>query len=147
MVDPRRLPEGVRVAVTACYEEKGYSCTHTVLEILGRYFDFPVPPQVMDAASGLHGAGRYGAQCGLVEGVLMFIGLRSCALGYDQSHIESLSSDWAAHFERCFGSLICRELRPEGFGHSVPPLKCLSLTVSAVKEAISVTAPFFPLTR
>jgi len=32
-------------------------------------------PQLLDAAVGMHGAGKYGAQCGLVEGSLMFIGL------------------------------------------------------------------------
>ena len=29
---------------------------------------------MLDAALGMHGAGKYGAQCGLAEGTLIFLG-------------------------------------------------------------------------
>lgn len=130
-------------AVRSAYEERNLPCTQAMLEVLGQCFGYPIPPRVWDAASGLHGAGRYGAQCGLVEGGLMFLGLRATELGYDKSQIEDLCSGWAAHFERCFSSLICRELRPEGFGPHVPPHRCMPLTVSALREAVGYAAPLF----
>ena len=44
------------------------------MRILSHLFSFPLEEQTLDAAIGMHGAGGLGAQCGLVEGSLMFIG-------------------------------------------------------------------------
>lgn len=41
----------------------------------------------MDAALGMHGAGGYRAQCGLVEGALMFIGIWGKMHGKEEAEI------------------------------------------------------------
>lgn len=102
-----------------------------VLKILGEVFNVDIHPQVYDCAVGMHGAGQYGAQCGLVEGALMFLGLRY-AQQKGAEKTAALCKQLATNFERRFGSLLCRELRPEGFKKDNPPHLCEPRTVEAV---------------
>ena len=87
----------------------------------------------MDAALGMYGAGGYRAQCGLVEGPLMFIGVYGKKLGLSDGAIGQLCKEFAAEFEEKFSSLVCRELRPEGFHPDNPPHLCEPLTVEAIE--------------
>ena len=57
------------------YWKDDINCAKTTLKILAEIFEVPLKDQVLDSATGLHGAGRYDAQCGLVEGALMFTGI------------------------------------------------------------------------
>lgn len=63
--------------VHLAYWNKDLNCANTTLECLSSIFETQVDSQLYKAAVGLHGAGGYRAQCGLVEGVLLFIGLYS----------------------------------------------------------------------
>ncbi len=65
----------VRAEVQDCYWRDDVNCATTMLRVLGRQFGQEIHPQVLAAATGMHGAGRYGAQCGLGGGGLMFLGV------------------------------------------------------------------------
>ena len=91
-----------------------------------------IEPQVIWSAVGLHGAGGYRAQCGLVEGTLMFIGIYLHALGKTETEIVSVCYDFASAFESTFGSLRCFELRPTGFSENDPPHMCENLTCKGI---------------
>ena len=82
------------------------------LRLLEEVYSLKIHSQVFDSALGMNGAGRYGAQCGLVEGFLMFIGVWARANGISDEQGKKSCCDFAAFFESRFHSLLCRELRP-----------------------------------
>ena len=114
------------------YWDKDLNCATTTMQILAEVFDFKILDQVYDAAIGMHGAAYYGAQCGLVEGGLMFIGMYGRSKRVPDKEIEACCQVFAAQFEERFGSLLCRELRPEGFHPDNPPHLCENLTREAI---------------
>ena len=114
------------------YWNRNYNCARTMLACLGATFGTPIAEQTFQAATGMHGAGRFRAQCGLVEGALMFIGIAAASAGRSDKDIETLCYRFAEAFTGRFGSLLCRELRPGGFQPSDPPHACEKLTVEAV---------------
>lgn len=125
----------VRAEVQDCYWRDDVNCATTMLRVLGKRFGQEIHPQVLAAATGMHGAGRYGAQCGLVEGVLMFLGLWGRALGQSESWVTDACNLYAREFECRFGSLLCRELRPQGFVDGQPPHLCHGLTLTSAEWA------------
>ena len=118
--------------VHALYWNQNLNCARTMLLCLGDRFHGAIAPQTLQAAVGMHGAGRFRAQCGLVEGALMFAGIIGSCDGHSDKDIESLCFRFAEAFTNRFGSLLCRDLRPGGFQPSDPPHACESLTVQAV---------------
>ncbi len=114
------------------YWRDDINCATTMLKILTELARLTLHPDVIRAASGLHGAGGFGAQCVLVEGGLMFIGLAGTAQGWPAEEIARICRDFAAGFTANFGSLICRELRPEGFSPDNPPHLCEKRSADAV---------------
>jgi C_GCAxxG_C_C family probable redox protein len=97
------------------YWEQDINCARTCLITLGSLFHYELNPQTIRAAIGLHGAGGYRAQCGLVEGTLMFIGCYFSDRGRTDAEIADLCYRFAEAFEKEFGSLRCYDLRPNGF--------------------------------
>ncbi|MEE4167170.1 MAG: C-GCAxxG-C-C family protein, partial [Desulfocapsaceae bacterium] len=95
-----------------------------------------------DAAIGMHGAGGYRAQCGLVEGTLLFVGIYGKILGFSDAKTIELCRLFAQRFEHEFSSLLCRELRPEGFNDQNPPHLCEPLTVQALIFSIAFVKEF-----
>ena len=65
----------IKAKVNKYYWQDDINCATTNLKILSDIFSIELSEQVIDAALGMHGAGKYGAQCGLVEGTLMFLGI------------------------------------------------------------------------
>jgi len=128
-MDTSRL---VQERVHKYYWEHDYNCATTALMILSEKFGIRIEPQAYDAALGMHGAGEYGAQCGLVEGGLMFLGIAGRKTGIADDEIINACRDFAAEFEDRFGSLLCRILRPEGFRPENPPHICEALTCRAI---------------
>ena len=120
------------------YWDHDDTCAFTTLSIVSELFAAPLEAPVMDAALGMWGAGGYQAQCGLVEGALMFIGILGTRGGLNRDQVSSLCKCFAKEFTEQFGSLICRELRPEGFAPDNPPHICEDLS----KRAIRFTAGF-----
>ena len=129
--------EYIRDTVHELYWGIDENCARTTLRILSHIFSVPIEKQTLDAAAGLHGAGGYRAQCGLVEGALMFIGIISANMGKSKDETVALCYRYAEAFEDHFGSLRCRELRPEGFSPDNPPHLCEKLTCKAIMFSAS----------
>ena len=129
------MKEYITKRVHELYWEKDINCARTVLICLGELFETVIEPQTILSAVGLHGAGGYGAQCGLVEGALMFIGIYFHALGKTEAEIASACYNYASAFEKAFGSLRCAILRPTGFSENDPPHLCETLTSEAIAFA------------
>ena len=114
------------------YWRRNWNCAVTTMLVLGEVFDVALGDQVLAAAVGMHGAGGYRAQCGLVEGALMFIGVIGQKKGLAEDAIVQACYDYGERFETRFGSLLCRDLRPEGFEPDNPPHLCEPLTRDAI---------------
>lgn len=123
--------ELIKKRVNHYYHEKDLNCATTNLKILAEISGVELSPQVIDSTVGMHGAGKYGAQCGLVEGTLLFIGIYGRAKGMPDNLISERCHKFALIFEEKFRSLRCNVLRPGGFRPDDPPHLCESLTVDA----------------
>ena len=121
----------IRNRVARYYWRDNINCATTALKILAEHFDYPLSEQVIDGAVGMHGAGEYGAQCGLVEGTLMFLGIMGRSRGISDDAIISACRTFAARFEKRFRSLSCAILRPAGFDPRNPPHLCEDFTCRA----------------
>lgn len=126
----------IRKRVHSYYWDEDINCATTCLRILAEKFSVVLEPQVLNAALGMHGAGKYGAQCGLVEGTLMFIGIIGKRLGLRDDDIVDSCREFAAGFEELFGSLVCAVLRPAGFSEENEPHLCEGITCRAISHSI-----------
>lgn len=131
------LKDLINIRVHDYYWNKDLSCVVTTLKILSELFRAELNPDVLSAAFGLN-AGRCGYKCGLVEGTLMFIGLYGSPDSINNERKVDLCHKFCNRFETRFNSLLCKELRPEGFVPTNPPHLCEGLT----KEAIAFSAEF-----
>ena len=131
------MEPSVNEQVRRAYWDENINCARTMLRILRKTFGANIEPQTQCAAIGLHGAGGYRAQCGLVEGSLMFLGLFFAERGKNDADIETLCYRFAERFTERFGSLSCRDLRPGGFRKDDPPHLCESLTGEAARFTIA----------
>ena len=118
------------------YWQHNHNCATTTLRIFAEHAGVEISPQVYDAAAGMHGAGGYGAQCGLVEGALMFLGILGRKRQLTDKAIAESCQRYGAEFTAAFSSLLCRELRPEGFNDQQPPHLCQGLTNRAIAFGI-----------
>lgn len=123
----------IKERVHKYYWEDDINCATTVLKALAEIYEIDLNSQVIDSAIGMHGAGKFGAQCGLVEGSLMFIGILGKKLGYKDKSIVDYCYSFAKKFQNDFGSIVCRELRPQGFKSDNPPHICEEITKKAVE--------------
>lgn len=133
------MPDLIRTMVHEAYWRDDVNCATTMLRVLGHMRGVEFGPQLLAAATGMHGAGCYGAQCGLVEGGLMFLGVWGRAQERSVSWIEGACRSYARDFEQAFGSLLCRELRPQGFADNQPPHMCEALSCRVVAWAVDWT--------
>ena len=122
----------IRDAVARCYWQEDVNCATTMLRTLADIYGVTLQPQLAAAAAGLHGAGGYGAQCGLIEGSLLFLGILAQENNAETSAAALSCRRFAADFEKQFGSLLCRQLRPGGFRDDDPPHLCEELTCRAL---------------
>lgn len=126
------MKELINNRVHGYYWDEDLNCASATLKILAELFHIDIQKQVIDAAAGMHGAGKYGAQCGLVEGSLMFIGIWGSQTGLDKGKVAALCHEFAGNFEQRFSSLRCKELRPQGFSPNDPPHLCEGKTKIAI---------------
>ena len=131
-----KTDEFLKKRVSRYYWKDGINCATTTLKILSEAFEVDLDEQVVDAALGMHGAGEYGAQCGLVEGTLMFLGIYGRGNSIPDNVIVQFCREFANQFENEFGSLQCSVLRPEGFHPDNAPHICEPLTCRAVEFSI-----------
>ena len=132
----------VQKRVAHYYWRDDINCATATLKILAERFAFPLSGQVIDAAVGMHGAGEYGAQCGLVEGTLMFLGIMGRSRTIPDNAIISACRAFAGRFEKHFQSLSCAILRPAGFDPRNPPHLCEDFTCRAVGFSIGFIQQF-----
>jgi len=118
------------------YWKEDINCATTMMKILSKVYGIRLQKQVINGALGLHGAGGFGAQCGLVEGGLIFIGILGKKQNLSNEEIVKFCYEYADNFEKKFGSLSCKVLRPQGFYPDNPPHLCEPLTNKAAKFAI-----------
>jgi hypothetical protein len=128
-LEPQEL---VQIRVNRYYRRDKVNCATTTLKILAERFELDLHDQVIHASLGMAGAGGRRAQCGLVEGGLMFLGVFGKSRGLSSDRIAQLCYDYGSEFEARFGSLSCRVLRPEGFHPDQPPHLCEPLTRDAI---------------
>jgi len=131
--DTMEMQKFINDRVKKYYWDDDLNCAITTLKILSEHFGVNLSEQVLDSALGMHGAGEYGAQCGLVEGTLLFIGIWGRIQKIQDAAIVETCHRYAQRFERRFSSLTCRVLRPEGFHNDNPPHLCEGLTCEAVR--------------
>lgn len=124
------------------YWRDEHNCATTTLLILAEHAGLELSPQVVDAAVGMNGAGGYGAQCGLVEGALMFLGILGRRERVADDEIARLCHRYGVEFTATFSSLLCRELRPEGFADDQPPHLCEGLTCRAIAFGVGFVERF-----
>ena len=118
--------------VHRCFWGKNYNCPMTAVTVLSEVFDITLDQQVLDAVIGMNGAGKFGAQCGLVEGCLALLGIIGTKNDMNKDQIMGASYDFASKFQERFGSLLCSVLRPEGFHPKNPPYLCENLAIRAL---------------
>lgn len=123
------------------YWKDDLNCTTASLLTLSQICHIDLCSQILDAATGIPGAGRYGAQCGLVGSALMFIGIQGKENGLGHEEIVSICNNFAQGFEKVFGSLSCRDLRPQGFKPNNPPHLCEDLTKKAILFTLNYLKP------
>ena len=133
----KKINEFIETKVNKYYDKFDYNCATASLLTLSDFFDLELHQQVIDSALGMHGAGRYGAQCGLVEGSLLFLGIIGRDKNKSKEEIISSCNKYAEEFENKFSSLACKELRPEGFTPSQPKHLCRDLTCETIYFTIS----------
>jgi C_GCAxxG_C_C family probable redox protein len=114
------------------YWNDDLNCATTSLLIFSEIFHINLNSQILDAAIGMPGAGQYGEQCGLVAGALIFIGIQGKEKGLEPKDIVNKCNNFAKGFDEEFGSLNCRDLRPEGFKPDNPPHLCEEITKRAI---------------
>ena len=129
------MRERIKNRVHELYWNDDINCARTALICLSELFEAAIEQQTFWSAVGLHGAGGYRAQCGLVEGSLMFIGIYLHMMGKTEDEIVSACYNVATAFEKNFGSLRCFELRPAGFSENDPPHMCENLTCNGIEFA------------
>lgn len=132
--------EFIKKSVSDSYWRRNVNCATTMLNILAEIYGINLEEQVINAAIGMHGAGSFGAQCGLVEGALMLIGIWGKEKDLPDHSIVELCYGFARDFEGHFASLTCKQLRPQGFNPDNPPHLCENLTNQAVNFAIKYLA-------
>lgn len=131
----RLMKEYITKRVHELYWNDNINCARTAPTCLSELFQTVIEPQTIWSAVGLHGAGGYRAQCGLVEGTLMFIGIYFHILGKTECETVSACYHFASAFDKEFGSLRCFELRPTGFSQNDPPHMCENLTCNGIEFA------------
>jgi C_GCAxxG_C_C family probable redox protein len=119
------------------YWNKDLNCATTALCVLAEIFEIDLCSQVIDSAIGMHGGGKFGAQCGLVEGPLMFIGIFGKEQGIDDKDIVNYCYCFLKEFQIKFGSIVCKDLRPQGFKPKNPPHLCEELTKRAIEFIVN----------
>ncbi len=139
------LKEFVSSRVEKSYHDDEVPCVIATLRILSELFQLPIDKQVYESSWGFNGAGQYGAQCGLVEGTLMFIGLLSHREGLDKTKMWEACNEFAKSYEQKFGSLRCKELRPGGFNDGDPPHLCEPLSINSIIFSAEFISDWFKI--
>jgi len=92
--------EFVNDKVHSYYWNDDLNCAITSLLTLSEIFHINLCSQIVDAGIGMPGAGGYGAQCGLVGGALMFIGILGKENGLENEAVVKTCYDHHTYVKR-----------------------------------------------
>ncbi len=109
------------------------NCAMSVLQILGECFDTPINADVVGAAQCMPGAGGAGKLCGLVSGVLMFVGVWGKRQGIHRAQLAPITSRFMDVVQQQFGSTDCDALRRDG-GCMPLAVEIPALTIPVLRE-------------
>jgi len=129
------LQEYIARRVEQEYHDLDTPCTPTTIKILSEVFKLELPKELVELSFALSGISKHGAQCGLVEGVLVMIGLIGHRQGLDKEVLAEICSDFLKQYDQKHGSLRCKELRLGGFNDDDPPNLCEGLTATSITDA------------
>jgi len=128
-----KMKDLVEKRVSLYYDKENLNCAITTLKILSEYFHIDVNDQVIKAATGMSGAGNYIAQCGLVDGTIMFLGIWGKECDLPELTIKRLCRKYVKQFDLEYGSVVCKDLRPKVKGSHI----CGGLTSQSVEFSIN----------
>ncbi len=75
----------------------------------------------------------------------MFIGLMAHRENIEQKKMWQACNDFASEYEKQFGSLRCKKLRPGGFNEDDPPMLCKPLTINSIIFSAQFISKWFGL--
>lgn len=122
----------IKEKIHEMYWEQQGSCANIMLHCLSELMNLKLERQVSACVTGLHGAEKFGAQCGLALAGQMFIGIYYRQMDKEDAGAVSCCAQYAETFSNKFGSLVCSELRRSGYIYSDPRHLCEQLTCDAV---------------
>ena len=122
----------IKEKVHELYWQKHGSCANAMLLCLGELMGIQLDPQVLASVAGLHGAEKLGAHCGLALAGQMFIGIYCRGHNMEDGAIASQCAHYAEIFCSKFSTLVCSELRMNGYISTDPRHVCEQLTCDAV---------------
>lgn len=122
----------IKDKVHELYWKKQGNCANVMLICLSELTDVKLEPQVFASVTGLHGAEKFGAQCGLAIAGQMFMGIYYRQLEKDEVFIASCCAQYAEAFRNKFATLVCSELRMNGYISTDPRHVCEQFTCDAV---------------
>lgn len=111
------------------------NCAMTVLGVLSQHFEVPTDTQVFHAAQAVPGAGGVGDLCGLVTGVLMFLGVWAGQYGIPRAALRPVSSRFVTAVHERWGSIQCHDLKERGCPALAEDL--LAFAVSHLEPALA----------
>ena len=119
------------------YWERDYNCATNILMLLSEIEGIKLDKQVLYSVSGLHGVDPMIAQCGLLSGGLMFLGIYSCEKNIPNSQLSKYYYDYSKYFQRKFGDTGCQNLNGNSKSLGLKPYACEDLTKDVVEFTIN----------
>lgn len=115
------------------YWEKDLNCATNILMLLSELTDIKLDKQILHSVSGFDGVNPLIAQCGLMSGALMFLGIYGREKNIPNSQLKSYSYDYSKYFQRKFGDTGCNSLNGKNSSLNLSPFSCEILTKDVVK--------------
>lgn len=109
------------------------NCSMTALQILGEHFDVQIGADVIGAAQCLPGGGGTGGLCGLIAGVLMFVGVWGKHQRLHRASLAPITGRFMDGVLQTFGSTDCALLRREE-GCDTLAVELLTLAIPILEQ-------------
>lgn len=114
------------------YWDKELNCSTNIILVLGKLFDIEISRQVLHGTIGLHSTTEYGGQCGLLEGLLIFVGIYGREKNYSNNEIVRHCAKLTRKFDNLFRTLSCHDLKGASKKIFESPHSCENITIDIV---------------
>ena len=130
--------------------ETDYHCGEVVVRTILHELRIKASASVLSISASMNGGGRAGAQCGILEAGLFVLSLLYGRHSEKQSRepLQSLAFQLTKKFETEYKSLLCRDIRPEGFYSTQPRGLCTERIIYGIfflLDFFEVTVKEYPL--